>query len=393
VATYLLAREVFGETTALLSLPLAALSPWLIFMSGEYYSHVPGAVATALFLTCAVRAMERASWRAAALSGFLLGVLVHMRPPTALPLCVPTAVVWGVWLLRRPSRAWRPSLAFGVALAVPMAALLLYNAATTGGALTFAVQIAWKDWAPLGSDRPAVEVWRWRPEMGISNLVTMFHQLNEILWRWPVPAVGLLGAGLIILGVGRDSRESRVALLLLFTALAPVVAYARWFWVSGAMRGPRYIFEAMPLWTVLGAGVLFALYRRLVDSGAGAERVRAVLTAALLACFAYAGARAVRDDLPVCGAAPGPMRMVDVVGEQAERPALVFVPIHESDEMTGLFYFLISQNDPALSGPIVFARDLGPRNELLAAALPGRHHYRWDHAKFGLVPIDAEEAR
>ena len=62
VATYFLTREVFGPKAALAAAPLAALSPFLVLMSGEYLTHVPGAVCGVLFLVGALRAMERASW-------------------------------------------------------------------------------------------------------------------------------------------------------------------------------------------------------------------------------------------------------------------------------------------------------------------------------------------
>jgi hypothetical protein len=391
VATYFLTREAFGRTAARVALPLVALSPWVVFMSGEYMSHVPGALAITLFLVAAVRAMERGSCGAAVAAGLLLGFAALVRPPTALAFAAPTGLAWLVWLIRRPGRAWRPTVAFAIPLGLMIEALLLYNVATTGSSLTFAPDVAWRGWRPQGADRPAAELWHWRPIMGLSNLAEMAWSLNAAMLRWPIPAVGLTLALIAIVGFGRRTREGRLALLLGFTALVPAVAYARWFHVSTAMNGPRYIFEAVPLVAALGAGALVMLGRRLAEAGVRPERVRAAALLVLVACFGYAGVRTLAEDLPGYRNYYGvDVRMFDVANAQAERPALVFVPVPPSPAMTCKFYAAIAQNDPALAGPLLYARDLGPENWRLAAALPGRHTYRWDHEAFRLVPMAPE---
>ena len=71
--------------------------------------------------------------------------------------------------------------------------------------------------------------------------------------------------------------------------------------------------------------------------------------------------------------------MLDRVSAGAERPALVFLDVPFGDRFTMKLHFAVSQNDPALAGPLLYARDLGERNALLMAELP-----EWD----ALPPIE-----
>jgi hypothetical protein len=73
-------------------------------------------------------------------------------------------------------------------------------------------------------------------------------------------------------------------------------------------------------------------------------------------------------------------------------PALVFFTVEPSDESTNRFYAAIGRNSPNLDGPIVYARDLGERNAVLAAARPGRYAYRCDLATGALEPLALDGA-
>jgi len=395
VATYLLAKEVFGDSVALLALPLAALSPWLVFMSGEYLTHVPCAVALAAFLAAALRAMGRPSWPAAAIAGLCLGIGAAIRPVTALGFSLPVAVAWIIWLAREPGRAWRATAAFAVALALPLAGLLAYNAAMTGSAATFPYLLAAREGIALRQDYFA-GVYRALPRTKwLSNLLEMSFLLDSAAFRWPFPAVGAVLGTLLLLGAGGASGRRSPALITGLCILSLALAYVWWPEVSLVMGGPRYLFEALPLVIVLAAGAASTLSRRLTQAGLEPGRVRGLLALVLLLCFAYAGSRTLTSDL----ASHRRVSQVDArvfaaVKARAEAPALVFYPVRDRRGDTLMLFAALAQNDPGLDGPVLYARDLGPRNRLLAEARPGRHCYRWDHEKFRLVPIDpGQEAR
>ncbi|HUT35624.1 MAG TPA: glycosyltransferase family 39 protein [Planctomycetota bacterium] len=390
VATYFLAKEAFGATAALVSLPLAALSPWLILMSGEYLTHVPCALALTVFLVAALRAMARSSWRAGAVAGLFLGIGVAIRPVTAFGLGLPAAVAWGVWLVRRPGAAWRPTVAFALALALPVAGVLFYNAATTGSATTFAYRVSA---AEIPWRRPEARDWRWRPPVGLSRVGEMAYGLNSAVFRWPVPELGLVLGLLLVLGRRQPSDKGRAPLIVALSILTQILVYASFGSSSEAMGGPRYVFETLPLIIVLAAGAIVAVYERAIARGVASSRARATLFVALAFCSVYAWARVATTEL----AAYRTLHSVDVrlyqrAEAQVERPALIFVRVLDSSAHTCKFYAAVSRNAPALEGPILYARDLGPKNGLLAAKRPGRHHYRLDLERSTLEAISVPEA-
>ena len=389
VFTYLLAREVLGEEVALIALPLAALSPWLIVMSADYANHVPCTLAMVVFLWSAFRAMDRASWLLAAVAGLALGVGAAIRPPTALALCLPMAAAWGAWLVRRPRESWRPTLAFAVALALPLAGLLAYNAATTGSATTFAYQVVWGGPEVAGRHNYRFADWRWQPVNGLSNLWEMLFWLNTAVFRWPVPVVGVLAAATVLLGVGDEAKPRRRLLLLALAGLALLLTYARWEDVQEWMGGPRYVFEILPLLVVLTAAWLHCVWRGLVHMGASEERVRALLVVGVLVFFGAGALTMATTVLPGhLERARGIQRLFRAVEAGVERPALVFVPVGADQRFVARFHVVVARNDPALLGAVVYARDSGADNRKLATGLPGqRNCYRWDDGASRLVRL------
>ncbi|MBM4039387.1 MAG: glycosyltransferase family 39 protein [Planctomycetes bacterium] len=393
IATYFLAKEVFGEEAGVLALPLAALSPWLIFLSGEYLTHVPCMLATTLFLTAALRCLRQPTWRAGAAAGLMLGASVLIRPVTAAALALPVAVAWLVWLVRRPAAAWRPTLALLLALAVPLAGLLLYNQATTGRPFTLGYQLAASGTGvpPVDSTGkmpvpPIAEGWRWTPALGLANLLETLYLGSMATFQWPIPLFGVLLVSLVFLGLGDVPERRWSVLIVLLSALSLALAHVRWGNVAGWMGGPRYFAEATPLVVALTAGVLVLLARRL----AGATGVLGVILAFL---FLHAGFRV----------AMGPEWRVERAESQARRgtiaairaqvkpPAIVFLPLGEGHSAVSDFYAALAENDPALIKGIIFARDLGERNRDLAAARPDHKAYRWhvdpDSRKGVAIPL------
>jgi hypothetical protein len=233
-----------------------------------------------------------------------------------------------------------------------------------------------------------VEGWRWRPVTGLAQLAQMAHGLNEATYRWPFPAIGVIVAGLVLVGVETQGGRRGAGRLLGLSALALALLYARFPEVVEGALGPRYMFEAVPLLIVLAAGCVALGCRKLGEVGVGLDRVRATAVLVLLLSSAYAalwimtvGRRQFRN---YCGV---DVRVFRVVESQAERPAVVFVPTPMGTDYLHRFYAALGRNDPDLNGPILYARDLGPKNRVLLEARPGRRAYRWDHASFTLVPL------
>lgn len=388
-AAYLLAREVLDPKTALLATAFTALSGWLVFNAAEYLSHVPCLLFMLLFMTAALRAIRRGSWAWGAAAGLLLGLGALARPGTALGLCLPFAAVWVAWLTRHPRQAWLPSLAFAAALAVPVACLFAYNAATTGKPLVSGYQMVLSR-QRLGNDPLLVPGWRWRPAVGVANFLEMAFRFDAALYHWPIPALGAIVGLVLFAGVKR--QEGRASPLLLGAAgLTLALVYTRWSNVSIGMSGPRYVFEALPLAAIVAAAGLAALHDRLIAASLPADRVRATLASVLAGCFVYGTAFTLARELPQYRSLHGvDLRVFDAVEAQAERPAIVFLPVPHTTAGSSRLVAAVARNDPSMAGPILYARDLGKQNRNLIAARPGRHLYRWDEASFSLVPLSPD---
>ena len=389
VFTYLLAREAFGEAVALIALPLAALSPWLVLMSADYMTHVPCAFALVVFMWAGFRAMERASSLAAAVAGLALGVGATMRAVTALAICLPMMIAWVAWLVRRPRDAWMPSVAFGLALVPPLAGLLAYNVATTGTATTFAYQVVWNTPETIGGQDYRVPGWSWGLLNGVSNVSEMCFWLNSAVFRWPLPALGCVIAVLVLAGVGDEKKGRRRALILAASALALVVAYARFEDVPAWLGGPRYVFEILPIVVVFTAVAAHALWKKLRVAGSDDKRAVALLAVLVALLGAHAIATLKSSSLPtLLERAASTLRLLETIESRARAPALVFVPVGNDLRLVSRFRCVVARNDPALRGPIFYARDAGAHNHKLIADLPDRRNcYRWDDRSSRLVRL------
>jgi len=383
-ATYFLGLEAYGRRCAAVGALVLAASPWLILMSADYLTHVPGALVGTMFLALALTTFRTRRLLPAALAGLCLGLGANARPVTAVGLCVPTALVWVAWLVRSPRSAWRPTAAFAAGLATPLAGLLVYNWLTTGHPLVFGYQAA----GFLDPSRRAADLaegWRWTPALGLSNVAWSLYGLQRAGLGWPVPWLGM-AIGLLAL-VRPDGRVRGVWLLFLATILSLALAYSWHGRAPFAKGGPRYVFEVLPVAIVLLAVAIVWLADRLVAGGFRQREIVCVGIAVVLLCTGHAAWRTVREQLPRQRKLARDQRQFLNSVAAVEKPAVVFVPLRLRVYDTWLFNLAVSQNSPGLDGPVVFARDLGPRNRLLLDALPGRRAYVWSHDEKRAVPL------
>jgi len=386
VCASVLARECFGPGAGALAGVFVAISPWAVFMSADYLTHVPGAFLGLLFLFSSLRALRCRSWRWAVLAGLALGAFANTRVVTALGACVPMAVRWLVWLAKRPREAWRPTLAFAVALALFVGGLLAYNAATTGRPLVFGYQVASEGFAHRRNAEASQ--WHWTPVLGLANVAKCLHGLARGTFRWPIPWLGLGLAMLIVARKAAAPQEREAAILLALTVVFTCLAYAPVGWVPVWGGGPRYAFEVAPVAIVLFCGALVSYGRLVTRAGFQGGRFTAVSAAVVLFSVGYGLRWTLGVDLAYLRSRAKDVHAIfGTIEAQARPPALVFLPMRASEKDTGLFYLAMGRNDPQMRGPLVYARDLGPGNAALAADLPARRLYRWLHEEKRLVEL------
>lgn len=286
VGIYAFARRAFGEGTARVSAVLLALAPFALFMAAGYLNHM------AVLFLATVALAQLAVWlqadrprkllRSAALIGLVLGVAFTVRPLDALVLAAGIGVMQLVSLTRDRRRL--PSLGLQIAAGlVPVALLLYVNARTTGSPIRFGYDMLYGDANRLGFHADPYGVVH-TPARAFAYVSKYLFQLNVLLFEWPLPALGVIIAGLLAL-----RRPSRWDYLLLALIAAQCVAYS-FYWAEGMFRGPRYIFTIVPAAIILVARAPFLI----ASASRGALRVAApwIVTACVLLTWLAVGSSA-----------------------------------------------------------------------------------------------------
>jgi hypothetical protein len=167
-------------------------------------------------------------------------------------------VVVGVFQLTNARTSLhRRSLVVQIAAgAIPLAVLLLANARTTGNPFLFAYD------ALNGPEhRPGFHVtprgFLLTPTIGFIQTSGKLLRLSTALFEWPVPALVLVGAGM--LAVAR--RPSRWHVLLFSLMMATIAGYFAYWSESYFARGPRFLIVSVPAFVWFAAHAVITLPR------------------------------------------------------------------------------------------------------------------------------------
>lgn len=255
VSLHSFARRAFGEPVARASALLLALSPFALFMSASFMNHVP-----VLWLTVAAMS-QLAKWIdserprdaniSAALIGLALGVSFTVRPLDAVVVAGVIGIMQLVQLRGNSVRI--RSLAYEIVAGLIPAMMLFYvNLETNGAPLRLGYEVLYGSAHQLGFHLDPYGTMH-TPTRAVIFASKYLLQLNVLLFEWPLPAVGVLIAGLVALR--RPGRWDHFLIALLG---AQVVAYAC-YWHDGVFRGPRFLFTALPAIIVLIARAPFVI--------------------------------------------------------------------------------------------------------------------------------------
>jgi len=364
-STYMLGRRCASPLAGVIAAALLAAHFFFLDYASRYLSHVAAMAAITsaawLLLTPSSASPKRRAVECI-LAGVLLGVAFTIRPVTAIALGL------SLWLWMLSSRGWSatrgtiPLLALG--LAIPCAALLLYNYYTNGSPFRLGYSAAQGHLNELGPGMRGQVLYDAQGErvevVERYALVDAFrYEVRGVLWplmRDVTPFFTILP----VIAAGYAYRLRFNGATIAAFATLPL-AYFLYF-----DNGERYYLEMLPFFAV---GVALIVVR-VWESDAVAGRALAVfLVGASVASSATHGAALVRDQ--VRHPSEGAILMRELLtAERAKGPMLVFVrnpPFAEP-----LFIALSPLNFGQFPGRIVVARDLGPENVNLVCRMPGR---------------------
>jgi len=371
-----IARRLFDQRTALLSLPMLLVSPYFLFSSATLLAHSTVAVLLMTFVYAALRVHEDpCTIRWWLLVGLSLGWAGLTRPFSAPAFAAP----WLVWLAVRLWRARSPRASIGAgvcALVVigALALLLAYQQALSGSPF----ESGYQTFSRLHNFELVDTVVRapW-PLPSIHELSYTLARFNFWLFGWPV---SLVLAGFL-------PRRSG-SLRLLASCAMVVLVYAGISAATINSIGPAHYAElAAPLVLLSASGLvrLIDLSRR-VQILPGTPRFVASFPVVATLC-------AMTTFLPVYGSSlRASAELVNAPYEfvEAQVPdrAIVFVqslPGTAIRPYTWAFYR--RNNRPDLSDRVLFVNFLDPeRNKDLMRVFPDRRAYvmRMDGARVAL---------
>ena len=231
---------VLGATMAF------GFSPFVVFQSASYMNHVT----SLMWLLVATAALVRATRSdidrplAGFVCGIGLGLAATIRPLDAAAWALPAAAWLGWRAVRRGH--WGAFLISGVGVALPMGLMMLVNAKTTGGPLTFGYTVLWGQSHGLGFHQSP-----WGEShtvaRGLALTAAYLNRLNEYLFEIPVPSLLPVLASLVL--ARRSDGLERYLYASGGLALGAYFAY----WHDGFYLGPRFMFPLVPVAALLAA--------------------------------------------------------------------------------------------------------------------------------------------
>ena len=268
-----LGERLVDPLSARIGALLVAVSPFVIAHAGAFMSHATAAALILLAAHTAVRAEFRGSWLF--ITGAALGVLLLTRPLTA----VTAGLVIVAFVIAQRTNAVASLLRLATG-ALPFALLLAwYNQHFFGSATSFGYDWTLGEQAGLGFGR---DPWgnTYGPMQAIAYTSAELSALNLNLLESLLPAVMLIGLYLVF-----APEVSRGEWLLIALATAPLFTHL-FYWHHGLFMGPRMLNDYAPIWCLLFARSLIALYRMASDRAVLGYRARALYGSAALAGLA-----------------------------------------------------------------------------------------------------------
>lgn len=376
VLVFFIGREVSGRTVGLVASCLTLSSPFFLFLAGTYMAHTATLAYLAGFALLTIRwtrSVERgevpATWPIA-LAGVLLGMAGITRQVDALAFSVPFVLL----AFSRPVRTHLPRaiIVFVLSAAVPVVVMGIYDWVLTGTPLTTPYAI----WSPLDRLGFGTSVlYDNSPAQGLHNTSLNLQMLLADLFGWPFYLT--LGIALTPFLLGRATRWD----VLFGVSTLCVMGVYVFYWGTGIMYGPRYYYVTIPWLVLLTARGFEELCRLPARASRGLlDPSASFLACALLACglVVYEVASFLPTNIPIyngynfVSAAP-----VNAVRGAGIHDALIFT-VSNPPSAWWAYGEVFSSNSPALTGDIIYARDLGAADSTLMREYPLRQYYRLD---------------
>ncbi len=399
---YRLARRLFGEAVALVTVLLTLTSPFFLMNSASLLSHPLGLFLTLVFVLSWMDAWqvlennpsEKAGlprWLPITCAALSLSLLALTRPLTAVGVALPF-VFHGLWLFLKGDKTRRWQLVYFVLLTAAVSSLyFLWQFMVTGDPFLNPYTLWWSyDKIGFGQGFGRSEGGHTLHMAGV-NLKFSLQRGKYDLFGWWGYSYILIPFGILAIIWKKNWRS--VLSVLVLPALIFVYLF---YWIGSSLFGPRYYYEGLfAASMVSAAGAAFLAGWPISPkqgwiSYTGWRKIRPLAVSALLSLLIvfnglfYLPMRL--DGMKgLYGVSAQRLRPFQTETAQVFTPALVIVHPHNWTE----YGSLLELSSPFLDSPWIFVRSLGTEmDELVANAFPQRtiiDYYPSDPYHFKIV--------
>lgn len=351
-------RMLFGAPTAFAGLSLMALTPFFMFTGASYFSHGTCFFMVSVFTYAYLKWMRaenespRLFW--ASVAALAMGYGLMTRYLTIVALTGPF-LAWHYLPLLFRRRAWRQSDITALAILLVFSGLVLWHNYEITGKPFRAPNKYDKSWERLGFRD------FYTPVDGMFFILARFFYLMD--WVPGVFVVVYLFS--LVARRGLDTYQQ----LFRFAFLYPVIAYFFYFSWGGNQWGPRYYYEGLPFLFITALETLRHGWRE------GGEGTRKMLIAAVLFVLFTNGYQFFKHGTFHREASAQRKALYVLAEKTLQNPSIVFIHGFLGDKLV-LAEEDAVRNSPWLDGKILYAHDLGEKNDRLRRAYPDREYYR-----------------
>jgi len=351
-------------------------------------SHTTSLFFVCLFLLFLFRSLKKPTVLNGLLAGMGLGGAILIRPYNVILIALPFLIYFAVIILKNFKHLWKNALTFSLVVALFLSVLLIYNQLTNGNPLRMGHIVSHGLDHGIGFGKMGYVEYAHTPYLGVTNFFANMQALNSDLLGWPITSFWAL---LPLLWLAKRKRED-IYMNLLFLASFLTLSFGLFiYWGTYVFIGARMYFEIIPLFLLLsaqGLSELPHLFRR-ISKRISPALIKKVGTVVLAVFVIYAfSVRFPRQVWPknsewyyrgydnhFAGVNPGIPKAIDSLLDTPSLVLVKFLYYPFESFPNGWWSTGFAENDPDLSGNIIYAQDKGDKNIEIFNFFPDRKIY------------------
>lgn len=340
-----LARQITGAGATWLALLALVTSPFFLFQYASYFPHGAAALAAVIFGLAGMKYLESGKPLLAFAAGAAIGYVGLTRAFNAPIIAAPFVIAAALNPARRTGLFW-----FGLGGVPFLAALLLYNYAVTGNALTLV-----QEWVNPGNEPFGVP--GHTATLEIARRIIRLH-----FWTSPVMLIGWMLSFILL-------ARKRTLTFIDWIFPATLAAFTFYGGHGGPQYGPRYLFEAWPFSIItIARAIEYELQR---PKERVLEWIAAIVLAHLSFQVGYMAPRWVRQH----ELTEDRMDVYTAVEKSGLKNIVVFVDGNRSPRIWTPGIDLTRNGIDPMKQAEIYVLDRGAENEQVMSLFPGRLYF------------------